>query len=154
MDKTKSSSGYLNIGPIHVKLNDLDAYITKESIIFLKMRLENMFKEVQERFYAYHKPVRIITRLAPEKLGVMSYDGKVIRFYLVDTQAKRISTTIDYETAKMLAARDIAYIKRAQVLSRLHQEYPGQPKELFTEIELKLSNPTRAGPKGYIFGSR
>lgn len=147
----QSVSHYLNIGPIHVKLSNLSSRITKEDIMFLRNRLDNMFYDVQERFRAYGRPVRIITRLTPEKLGVMSYNGSVIIFYIVDTDKYTVSATLDYEIARILATRDVTYIKRAQVLSRLPQEYPGQPKELFSEIEQKLANPSRAGPEDYVF---
>lgn len=150
----KRVANYLNVGSIHVKFSDFDKAISKDDLIFVRNRLENMFREVQDKFKEYGKPVRIITMLMPDKLGVISYDGRTVRFYLVDTNHKTISTTIDYQVAKALAKHDITYIKRAKVLSKLQQEYPGQPKELFSEIEQKLSNPVRAGPKGYAFGPR
>ncbi len=153
-NNVKLTSNYLNVGSIRIKFSDFDPDITKKDMEFIRTRLENMFREVQERFLEYGKPVRIIALLMPDKLGVMSYDGKEVRFYLVDVAKKTISTSIDFATARALAMHDVTYIKRAGVLSRLQQEYPGQPKDLFTEIELKLSNPVRAGPTGYEWGPR
>ena len=146
--------GYMNVRTLHIKINDLDDSISHERLEFIKSRLENMFDEVEERFREYGRPVRIITRLTPDKLGVMSYDGKQTKFYIVDTTQRTVSKYMDYETAKTLASHDITYIRRAQVLGRQSQIYPGQPAELFSEIEAKLNDPARAGPKDYTFDNR